>query len=96
MAQLRQLSIKVTDTKYKQIEAKTEEMGYTSIANFCRAAIDFYMEQGKITAPTDPKDLYREFLSSEEGAMWFATLLDKELIRRAEKQFGDFMAPSDK
>jgi hypothetical protein len=65
------------------MQESRKEFGFRTVSEFLRAAAEFYIEQGNKKTEIDIPDELKKFFVSEEGAMWYAMMFDREVGRRS-------------
>lgn len=81
MAPGKQINFKVSQWMYERLLEEQKKCGFYTMTELLEEIIRYYFEKDRHTK--FQKDGVVEFLKSDEGRLWFSSLLDEELIRRA-------------
>jgi metal-responsive CopG/Arc/MetJ family transcriptional regulator len=88
MVEGKQLTIRIPDELYIKMQERRKEFGFKTDSELVRSSVEFYLEHADKNSGVDLPDEMKRFYLSEEGAMWFGMLLDRELARRSERNLG--------
>jgi hypothetical protein len=81
MAPGKQINFKVSQWMYERLLEEQKKSGFYTMTELLEEIIRYYFKKDEHAQ--FQKEGVIEFLKSDEGKLWFSTLLDEELIRRA-------------
>ena len=79
----KQINVKVTPRLLKRLEEEKERGNFASMSELIEEAIRYYLERDTHTKLQ--KEAFIQFMQSDEGEIWISALVDKELMKRAQK-----------
>ena len=77
----KQINFKVSQWMYERLLEEQKKAGFYTMTELLEEIIRYYFDKDKHAVLQ--KEYFYEFLKSPDGRLWFSTLLDEELIRRA-------------
>ncbi len=79
----KQINLKVSPRIYKKLIEEQEAGGFATMTELIEECIRYYLDRDSHTKLQ--KDAFIQFMQSEEGELWISALVDKELMKRAQK-----------
>ena len=88
MAESKRLTVRFPPRLYAKMEEAQLKSETESIPDFIRVAVEYYIENMNETKKSDVEKQMDKYLDSEAGEIWFTTLLNKVLMKEANKDLG--------